>query len=86
MFRPIFGACPRLGSTCGRQPRQGSPTMPGHAHLATSWATDHPTDAIRILLRDALQHPNLRFVVSSVGGSAMHMERPDDVGREAGIG
>ena len=33
-----------------------------------------------------LQHPDLRFAVSSVGGSAMHMERPDDVGREAGIG
>ena len=32
------------------------------------------------------QHPNLQFVISTVGGSAMHMERPDDVGREAGIG
>ena len=32
------------------------------------------------------QHPNLQFVISTVGGSAMHMERPDDIGREAGIG
>ena len=31
-------------------------------------------------------HPSFRWRTSSVGGSAMHMKRPDDVGREAGSG
>ena len=31
-------------------------------------------------------HPDFRWRTSSVGGSAMHMKRPDDVGREAGSG
>ena len=31
-------------------------------------------------------HPELRSGIPSVGGSAMHMKRPDGIGREAGIG
>ena len=31
-------------------------------------------------------HPDCRWRTSSVGGSAMQMKRPDDVGREAGSG
>ena len=39
-----------------------------------------PRDALRSL------HPNLRSGIFSVGGSAMHMKWPDDMGREAGNG
>ena len=38
-----------------------------------------PRDALRTILRHAGRVP-------SVGGSAMHMKWPDDIGREAGIG
>ena len=83
----IFGACAPLGQTCGHALRQGRPIMPGHAHMGTFWAPNPPhgchPDPTSACLR---QHPNLQFVISTVGGSAMHMERPDDVGREAGIG
>ena len=45
-----------------------------------------PRDALRTLLRHARGYIRTSGRVSSVGGSAMHMKCPDDVGREAGIG
>jgi len=45
-----------------------------------------PRDALRTLLRHARGYIRTSGRVSSVGGSAMHMKWPDDIGREAGIG
>ena len=45
-----------------------------------------PRDAIRTLLWHAHGYILTSSQISSVGGSAMHMKWPDDIGREAGIG
>ena len=45
-----------------------------------------PRDAIRTLLWHAHGYIRTSRQVSSVGGSAMHMKWPDDIGREAGNG
>ena len=69
-------------STPPRQPNDPRTSSSGHfaGNQLPHQCHPHPTSG------HFLQHPNLRFAVSSVGGGAMHMERPDDVGREAGIG
>ena len=69
-------------STPPRQPNDPRTSPSGHflGNQLPHQRHQHPP------LGGFLQHLSLRFAVSSVGGSAMHMERPDDVGREAGIG
>ena len=60
----------------------GTPPWPlGPFGLPTS-----PEDAFRTLLRHARHYFQTSRRVSSVGGSAMHMKRPDGIGREAGSG
>ena len=81
------GSVEHLGRACGCPVRQGRPRTPEKVRLGTIWPAKVPhgcpPDLTSVCLR---LHPDLRFAISSVGGSAMHMERPDDVGREAGIG
>ena len=82
-FRCLCTSWPDLwASTPPRQPNDPRTSPSGHllGNQLPHQCHPHPTSG------HFLQHPNLRFAVSSVGGSAMHMERPDDVGREAGIG
>ena len=50
---------------------------------ATNVAQGCPPDLASACLR---VHLNLWLGIFSVGGSAMHMKCPDDIGREAGIG
>ncbi len=45
-----------------------------------------PKDALQTLLRYARGYIETISGVSFVDGSAKHMKRPDDIGREAGIG
>ena len=82
-FRRLCTSWPDLwASTPPRQPNDPRTSPSGHLlgnQPPHQWH-QHPP------LGSFLQHPSLRFAVSSVSGSAMHMERPDDVGREAGIG
>ena len=84
---PPFDSVEPLGRACGRPVRQGRPRTPEKVRWETIWPAKVPhgcpPDLTSVCLR---LHPDLRFAISSVGGSAMHMERPDDVGREAGIG
>ena len=49
-------------------------------------APPSPRDAIRTLLWHARGYIQTSSQISSVGGSAVHMKWPDDIGREAGIG
>ena len=49
-------------------------------------APPSPRDAIRTLLWHARCYIQTSNQISSVGGSAVHMKWPDDIGREAGIG
>ena len=82
-FRCLCTSWPDLwASTPPRQPNDPRTNPSGHllGNQLPQQCHPHPTSG------HFLQHPDLRFAVSSVGGSAMHMERPDDVGWEAGIG
>ena len=82
-FQCLCTSWPDLwASTPPRQPNDPRTSPSGHflGNQLPQQCHPHPTPG------HFLQHPDLRFAVSSVGGSAMHMERPDDVGREAGIG
>ena len=82
-----FGSAERLGQVCGRPVRQGRPKTPERVRLGTVWAAKVPEGCPPDLTSACPRlRPNLRFAIPSVGGSAMHMERPDDIGREAGIG
>ena len=80
-FRCLCTSWPDLwASTPPRQPNDPRTSPSGHflGNQLPHQRHPYPTSG------HFLQHPDLRFAVSSVGGSAMHMERPDDVGREAG--
>ena len=82
-FRCLCTSWPDLwASTPPRQPNDPRTSPSGHllGNQLHQQCGPHPASG------QFLQHPNPRFVVSSVGGGAMHMKRPDDVGREAGIG
>ena len=82
-FRCLCTSWPDLwASTPPRQPNDPRTNPSGHllGNQLPHQCHPHPT------LGHFLQHPNLRFAVSSVGGSAMHMKWPDGIGREAGIG
>ena len=82
-----FGSVQPLGPPFGRPDRQGRPRTPERARLGTIWATDVaqgcPPDLASACLR---LHLNVWLGIFSVGGSAMHMKFPEDIGREAGIG
>ena len=82
-FRRLCTSWPDLwASTPPRQPNDPRTSPSGHllGNQLPHQCHPHPTSG------HFLQHPNLRFAVSSVGGSAMHMKWPDGIGREAGIG
>ena len=82
-FRCLCTSWPDLwASTPPRQPNDPRTSPSGHLLGNKPPHQCHP----HLTSGHFLTHPDLRFAVSSVGGSAMHMERPDDVGREAGIG
>ena len=82
-FRRLCTSCPDLWASSPPRQHNDPRTSPsGHllGNQLPHQCHPHPT------LGHFLQHPNLRFAVSSVGGSAMHMKWPDGIGREAGIG
>ena len=84
---PNFCACAPLGPTCGHPPRRCRPMMAGHAHPVAFWAPNRPQRCHPDLTPACPRlRPNLRFVIASIDGGTMHMERPDGIGREAGIG
>ena len=82
-----FGSVEPLGPPFGRLDRQGRPRTPERARLGTIWATNVAQGCPPDLASACLwRHLNLWLGIFSVGGSAMHMKCPDDIGREAGIG
>ena len=90
--RHVFRASPcgsaePLGQASGRPVRQGRPKTPERVRLGTVWAAKVPEGCPPDLTSACPRLcPNLRFAIPSVGWSSMHMERPDDIGREAGTG
>ena len=82
-----FGSAGPLGQHLGRPGRQGRPRTPERVRPGTVWAANVaqrcPPDLTSACPR---LHHHFRSGIFSVGGSAVHMKCPDDVGREAGIG
>ena len=76
-----------LGRPSAARTAKVAQRTPERARLGTIWATDVaqgcPPDLASACLR---LHLNLWLGIFSVGGSAMHMKCPYDIGREAGIG
>ena len=87
-----FGARPRsipfslLDALFGHLARQGRPRPPEDSGMVPPSDPTLPRDALQTLLRYARGYIETISGVSSVDGSAKHMKRPDDIGREAGIG
>ena len=76
-----------LGALLGHPIRQGSSRIPVWIRPGTVWEANVAQGCLPDLITRRPQlHPDLRLGISSVGGSAMHMKRTYDIGREAGIG
>ena len=82
-----FGSLGTLGPPRGRPCRQERPRDSKRHCWAPIRRRQHYPEELSDLTSECWRlHPSFRWRTSSVGGSAMHMKRPDDVGREAGSG
>ena len=87
-----FGARPRsipfslLDALFGHLARQSRPRQAKDSGTVPPSDPTLPRDALQTLLRHARGYIETSRRVSFVDGSAKHMKRPDNIGREAGIG